>query len=94
MSQLYDLTADPQQGNNLIGKNPEAARELHRMLVGFHAGDRRPRPPAASAVGTANLASWRGGHRTWAAQVPLERHYEVAGLSRSPEPARGGSSIP
>ena len=35
MSQLYDLTADPQQGNNLIGKNPEAARELHRMLVGF-----------------------------------------------------------
>ncbi len=32
---LYDLSRDPGQDSNIIAKNPEIARELHRYLIDF-----------------------------------------------------------
>ncbi len=35
MSELYHLASDPKQEKNVIGDNPETARELHQLLVKF-----------------------------------------------------------
>jgi hypothetical protein len=35
LSELYNLTNDPRQEKNIISKNPEKARELHKLLVKF-----------------------------------------------------------
>ena len=35
MSELYDLSADPHQQNDIIGKRESDARELHRLLIRF-----------------------------------------------------------
>ena len=35
MSELYDLSADPNQRNDIIGKRESDARELHRLLIRF-----------------------------------------------------------
>jgi len=34
-SELYNLKADPDQQNNVIGEHPDIARELHKYLVDF-----------------------------------------------------------
>lgn len=35
MSELYNLKADPNQEKNVIGENPDVARELHQLLVRY-----------------------------------------------------------
>jgi arylsulfatase A-like enzyme len=35
LSELYDLTTDPNQEKNVISKYPDVARELHQLLVKF-----------------------------------------------------------
>ena len=35
MSELYDLSGDPRQQNNVIHQRPEIAGELHQLLVKF-----------------------------------------------------------
>ena len=35
MSEMYDLSADPNQNNDIIGKRESDARELHRPLIRF-----------------------------------------------------------
>ena len=34
-SRLYHLPSDPKQEKNIINQHPEAARELHQLLVKF-----------------------------------------------------------
>ena len=34
-SELYNIHSDPKQEHNIIGEQPEVARELHKMLVSF-----------------------------------------------------------